>query len=101
MGSNATHKVNTDHAPSARDILFAESGSSRNFLTPSVLKRGKAGKWRAWELSVGSGIFSDHLYGVSVVDVDPETGETDRHKTSGEAFPTRAQAEGFIRQLKD
>ena len=51
-------------------------------------------------LSTGRGIFSDHMYGVSVVDVDPETGETDRHKTQGQSFPTRAQADGFIRRLK-
>jgi len=100
MASNATHKVNTDHAPSARDILYAEYGDSKNFMTPSILKCGKAGKWRAWELSVGSGIFSAHIFGVSVVDVNPETGETDRHNDAGAAFQTRAEADSYIERLR-
>ena len=98
---NATHQVNVDRAPSARDILYAEYGDSKNFLTPSILRRGKAGRWRAWELSVGSGIFSARMYGVSVVDVDPETGTTDRHATQGQCFQSQEDAEQFIEQLKE
>ena len=97
----ATYKLRlTDKAPTAREILYAEYGTSRNFFVPKILKRGKAGKWRAWELSRGRGIAGRRIWFVSVVDVNPKTGETLRRTDLANSFQSEWAAKSHIRLLR-
>lgn len=95
-------KVFNPTKASAWDILAAEYGaSSKNFMTPTVLDMGKVGNHRAWELSRGRGINNDTIWGVSVVDVDPDTGETTRRTDIGDCFRSRGLAVRLIRSLEE
>ena len=93
----------------ARDIIRAEYGGSRNFMTPDVIKVGKRGPLRAYELSSGQGLMLRGLvamdtpvggriiYGVSVVDVTPAG--TVRRSDLSDMFDSLQSAEDYIETL--
>ena len=87
--------------PTAREMIRQEYGSGKNFMTPRVIRVGKVGRYRAFELSSGRGFANETIYGVSVVDFDPDTRET-RRRTDLMAgcFTTLSKAEYHIEQLK-
>ena len=63
-----------------------------NFMTPNVIEYMETDTLRI-ELSWGTGIFSDRMYGVTVV--TPE-GERTEH---GSCFPTEQEARSYINGL--
>jgi len=74
-------------------------GNSKNFMTPSVLDVGKAGMNRAWELSVGEGIIYDKIYGVTVVDWNPDAKMAVRRDDLSAMFHTEEAARVYISLL--
>jgi len=90
-------------ALSAREIKKREFHGNTNIMTPHVIKVGKAGRNRAWELSWGEAMAPTkkhpRLYGVTVVDVD-EKGNTSRPWRESKSFPTLEMAEEYIEALK-
>lgn len=92
----------------ARDIIKAEYGDSKNFITPHVIKivsivRGRV----AAELSHGRGIEpGTWVVGVSVASVDEEGNSTREHELSTSfSAPTYGkalrQAESYIDDLRE
>ena len=61
----------------ARRIIFQEYGSSTNMMTPRRLEFGMIGEDQAYELSQGTGIEDEPLFGVSVARQLPD-GSTER-----------------------
>jgi len=82
----------------AKQIVEQEYGKSSNFMTPNVVKYGKAGRTRAYELSWGAGILEGKLYGVSVVDVLPDN-KTKRRTDLSRSFKSLSCAKEFIEEL--
>jgi len=75
----------------------------KHLMTSHVIRVGKAGRNRAWELSWGKAMFPTeehpYRYGVSVVDVH-ENGQTYRTPGASGSFPTKEAAEEYIKSLK-
>lgn len=87
--------------PTARQMIRQEYGDGKNFMTPTVIKVGKRGPCRAWELSTGTGFRRETIYGVSVVDWDNLTDETTRRTDLGECFQSLSSAESYIADLPE
>lgn len=86
---------------SAREILRREYGSSRNMMTPDVIRRGKLGRHTAYELATGYGLEPGSiLYGVSVVRVCDD-GSTMRLYDASRVFHGLEDAEGWIQSLRE
>ena len=67
-----------------------------NFVTPRIIKRGKAGKFY-YELSAGPKVFGDgDMFGVTILDVD---GLGKRHDLST-VFDTIEEAMEYIKELR-
>jgi hypothetical protein len=82
-----------------REIIEAEYGrDSRNFITPHRLGIGKI-PGGAYELSTGTGISREPIWGVSVVRLN-EDGTTHRDTDACQLFHTRAAARSYIRSLR-
>lgn len=81
-----------------REIIRAEYGDSRNFITPHRLGIGALPSG-AYELSTGTGIDRGLLYGVSVVWLNDD-GSTERDTSACMSFHSRAAAQAHIRRLK-
>lgn len=92
-------------------IEFPNGG--KNFMTPRVLKMCKAGRNRAVELSCGEGMSLARMgglrmvqgngrtiYGVSVVDYDPDTRTTSRPEGVSRMFDSYREAVAYIDSLK-
>ena len=83
----------------AREILRAEYGSARNFMTPHVITRGKLARSVAYELSSGNGReWGTSIFGVSVVRVR-EDGSTERDYDASCCFSTLDGANEHVRRL--
>ncbi len=103
----APHRVNAVRAAySAKQILRAEYGSSTNVMTPNVLDSFLIGPNVAVELSTGTGLDGEPIWGVSVAIVRPD-GTTyrpgvDRTKPirSG-LFFSRADADTHVETMRD
>ena len=72
----------------ARDILCAEYGNGKNFMTPTVLEIGSIWRGRvAYELSRGEGLIRrgsgiyppPSIYGVTIASYDPDMDTTRRY----------------------
>jgi len=86
---------------SAKQILYQEYGTARNFITDSVIRIGKINRNIAYELSTGKGIFDNNdLFGVSVVSYNPSEDTTDRHAIKSRCFASLISAEGYIDELR-
>lgn len=83
----------------ARKIIAREYGNSKNFMTPKVLDCGLVTDRRAWELSTGRGFYDERIWGVSVVDYDPDTGKTTRRTDLSEMYQSQRQAAKHIRDI--
>ncbi len=88
-------------------ILRSEYGNSRNMMTPRVHDTGMIDDNTAYEISSGSGIFTNHMVGVSVVYRDPNTFETTRdiddksHCFSGDYLhETLKEAREYVKELQ-
>lgn len=83
--------------------IFAKEfpNGGKNFMTPRVLKMYKAGRNRAVELSCGDG-WNDNstVYGVSVVDYNPDTRTTSRPEGLSQMFYSYREAVAYIDSLK-
>lgn len=76
----------------ARALFRGTFGDSTNFLTPEAVDYGIAGDY-AWELSTGTGIWNESLYGVTVL-------ELDGHRTTlGACFDSPEAALAYIEEL--
>lgn len=96
QGGNKMPKVLT-----AREIfrkVYPNGG--KNFMTPNILSVGKINKMVAYELSSGRGIFTDTIYGVTVVGVNPKNNKPMKFHNLSKAFDTRKKAELYINRLK-
>ena len=81
-----------------KEVIHAEYGSSKNFMTPDILKTGWCGKLRAFELSRGQGILGGSIYGVTVVQLR-EDGTTEKCSNLSKMFSSRADAREHIAEL--
>ena len=81
-----------------REIIQAEYGDSRNFMTPRRLGIG-ALLDGAYELSMGTGLDHTPIWGVSVVRLSAG-GETWRDTDACQVFHSRIKAQAYIRALK-
>jgi hypothetical protein len=85
----------------ARQALRIEYGRSRNLLTPDVLRVGKLSKDLVYELSSGSGLEREPIYGVSLVHVvDHEEGRTERDYERSQVFHSLEDAEAYLESLR-
>ena len=89
-------------ALTAREMIKREYGTSKNFMTPDVLRRGKLHRAVAYELSGGGGFLTsiDRLFAVSVVAYNKEMDKTARCTDVSEVFSSRAEAEDYISELR-
>lgn len=79
----------------AAQIIRAEYGKARNFVTDHPIRTGKLGRHAAYELAWGRAILSDGtLYGVSIV--LERDGETRRSTNMGDVFASLSEAERHI-----
>lgn len=86
--------------PSAAEILRAEYGTARNFMTPNVVTRGKLTPNVAYELAWGTGLeYGSKLYGVSVVRLH-EDGSTERDYDSSTCFSSLEGANAHVEYLR-
>ena len=86
--------------PSANDMFLMEYGGGKNFMTPTVLERGKISLYRAYEISRGKGIYDQTIWGVTIVDYNPDTKETTRRTDLGDCFQTARAASARVTSLK-
>lgn len=88
----------------AKEILRLEYGDSKNLMTPHVVGRGYLGKYGgieyAYELSKGTGINHNLIYGVSIASYNSHTKRTERHNKLSGCFQTREEAREYIKKLK-
>lgn len=87
-------------ALSAREIIRKEYGDSKNFMTPYIIKRGKINRTTAFELSSGTGMYHEPIYGVSVVRLN-EGGTTERLTHVSKMFRSKSAALYYIIGLKE
>lgn len=85
----------------ARSLINREYKGGRNLMTPNVIAYGMVDDTHAWELSWGTGIFSPKLFGVTVVNFDPETNETSRAYDMSTCFQDEQEAREYIAGLAD
>jgi len=83
----------------AREIIKKEYGSSRNFMTPNVIRIGKINRSVAFELSSGESLDHSTIYGVSLAEIKTDGG-TIRRTDISQMFDTQKEAEDYINQLK-
>jgi hypothetical protein len=82
----------------AKEIIKAECGNSRNLLTPYRIKIGKISKNLAYEISYGFGIGYNKLCGLTVIeDMGDETRE--REDLSG-CFFSMEDVKNKIEEIK-
>lgn len=79
-------------------IIRAEYGESRNFMTPRRLGVGALPDG-AYEYSSGTGINYEPIWGVSVVRLNPD-GSTRRDTGASQLFHTPQSARAYIRGLQ-
>lgn len=84
----------------ATEILRQEYGTSRNFMTPRVIRRTMVSTNVAVELSTGDGLGGCTIWGVSFVRRSPH-GDTRRSRIASAAFPSRRRAEDRIDRVRD
>lgn len=84
---------------SAREIIRMAYGSSRNFMTPHVISYGKINRKMAFELSKGTGINHETIYGVSIAKV-VKGGKAERQTSLSGCFHSLSDARRHIRFLK-
>ena len=84
---------------SAREILKREFGSSKNLLTPRIIKIGKINRCVAYELCKGVGIEGENIYGVLVVGYNGEC--TINLSYLSKMFFNLNRALGYIESLRD
>lgn len=84
---------------SAPAIIRKEYGTSKNFMTPNVIKYGKVRKDIAYEVASGSGIGGGTMYGVSFVKLKPD-GSTERLYDVSKSFSSMEQVNNYINMLK-
>jgi hypothetical protein len=79
------------------NVLHAQYGGISNFITPTFCASGaRADKRLVWEISSGSGIMGNTIYGVTVVEYDPETAWTYSRRDLSKPFGTREEADKYI-----
>lgn len=81
----------------AEQIIRKEYGNSGNFMTPNVIEYGKISRNIAYELSSGTGINYQKIWGVSVVVV--KNGKTERSELS-KCCHSEKEALDYINELK-
>ena len=83
----------------AREIIRHEYNGARNFMTPRVRSYGRL-PWGAYEISEGVGMRGESIYGVSVVQVQPETGRTRRLTTLSKLCHAMDTAREYVADLR-
>lgn len=84
---------------SKADTLFDKAfNGGKNFVTPTVIKRGFAGRF-AYELSTGTGIYDEPLFGVTLIPADGSKRERESIDKS-EMFFTKTDAVAYIATLE-
>jgi hypothetical protein len=84
---------------SAREIIKAEYGDSKNFITPYSIKTGKINKNLAYEISYGFGMDNNKLYGLTIVE-DIE-GKTKRRYDLSGCFSSMEEVKNKIEEIKN
>jgi len=89
-----------------REVFYKVYGPGKNFITPSVDRRGeicKVGDLQYYyELSHGKAILRDGLmFGVTVVSYNSITGKGTQEHDLSQAKDSIAEAEGYIKELKN
>lgn len=81
-----------------KEIIRAEYGDSRNFITPRLLGIGKL-PGGAYEYSQGTGIEGEPVWAISVVWLNAD-GTTRRDTDLGQLFHSPRAAMAYVRKLK-
>jgi len=84
----------------AQEIIRRQYKGAKNFMTPYKMKMGKINPNVAFELSTGSGLSGNDLFGVTLVAVNPKTLKTQSLHDKSEAFGNKNEAEAYINKLK-
>jgi len=84
----------------AKQIVKKEYGNSKNFMTPHILRYGMISENVAYELSEGTGIEHETIYGLSVVVID-EAGTTTREHSLSKKLDSLEEAERYIEELRE
>ena len=69
-------------------------------MTPDALRTGKMCRNIAYELSVGTGLSHNTIYGVSIVMLDESTGKTERLYDDSHVFDSMMDAAAYIADYK-
>lgn len=91
-------KFKKSYASTASTIIKGAYGSSRNLMTPDVIRRGKLSRNVAYELSEGSDFDGGRMFGVTIARLTPE-GKYVRTELS-HSFFNRDDAETYINRVK-
>lgn len=89
---------------SAAEILKKEYGNSKNIMTPHILGRGKISPAIAYELSEGTGIEREPIFGLTLVKVtdtkESWTNFTTERMDESKMFRSKDEAKSYIKQLR-
>ena len=83
----------------AQEMIICEYGSSKNFMTPEVLEQEKINESHAYELSKGTGLSNEPIWGVSIVKQIGDN-KTKRCTELGDCFFSLEDAKEHINNLK-
>lgn len=87
-------------ALTAREIIHAEYGNSRNFMTPNRIRVGKIAPDLAYELASGKNMDGGPLYSVTIVEVLAD-GTTERRHDLGACSRSYASVIDYIDDLRN
>lgn len=100
MNLKYTHeKIEKDKAISAREILRREYGTSKNFMTPEIIKTGKINRKTAYEISKGTGFKNEPVFGLTIVEII--NGETKGREDLSDCFWNIKEVNERITRLKN
>lgn len=75
-------------------------GQNRNIVTPRVIRYGTIHGSYFYELSTGSGIFGDRIYGVTILRLTAD-GELEKQHDLNQCVHSETEAETYIKQLRE
>lgn len=84
---------------SIRKAFLDVYNNNPNFMTPTIIKYGQKQPF-IWELSTGRGIFNQRIYGVTILEIDPnsEQGYKERHDLN-QLFEDQESAVHYVKNM--
>lgn len=82
------------HPDQIKKIFYEVYNGEKNFMTPSIIKYGKAGRF-VFELSTGRGLGDGAIYGVTVL--EKTGGVYEKRHDMNQCFSSREEANDYIK----